>query len=145
MAGQPANRPRRYTGAIAPGSPLKKIEAIIRPVRLDPVKAALAQVGITGMTVTPIRGYGRQKGHIETYRGATKAVEFQTKVKLEIILPDERSEAIAAAILEQAKTGAIGDGKLFLMPVDRSVRIRTGEVETDAAADSDLSEANPAV
>lgn len=108
---------------------MKKIEAIIRPVKLDTVKAALAQAGITGMTVTPIRGYGRQKGHVETYRGATKAVEFQTKVKLEVILPNDRAEAIATAILEQAKTGNIGDGKLFVMPVDRSVRIRTGEAD----------------
>ena len=113
---------------------MKKIEAIIRPVKLDTVKAALAQAGITGMTVTPIRGYGRQKGHVETYRGATKAVEFQTKVKLEIVLPDEHTEAIAAAILEQAKTGKIGDGKLFVMPVDRSVRIRTGEADYSASS-----------
>ncbi|MEO0949416.1 MAG: P-II family nitrogen regulator [Cyanobacteria bacterium J06641_5] len=114
---------------------MKKIEALIRPVKLDSVKAALAQAGITGMTVTPIRGYGRQKGHVETYRGATKAVEFQTKVKLEVILPNEQAEAIATTILEQAKTGKIGDGKLFVMPVDRSVRIRTGEADFSPSAD----------
>lgn len=119
---------------------MKKIEAIIRPVKLDAVKAALVNVGITGMTVTPIRGYGRQKGHVETYRGATKAIEFQQKVKVEVILPDERAETIAAAILETAKTGQIGDGKVFFMPVDRSVRIRTG---TDDSSESSTAEASP--
>ncbi len=113
--------------AIASGRYLKKIEAIIRPTRLDAVKIALVDAGIVGMTVTPIRGYGRQRGHVETYRGATKAVEFQQKIKIEVIIPDERAGAIAAAILGSAKTGQIGDGKVFFMEADRSVRIRTGE------------------
>ncbi len=104
---------------------LKKIEAIIKPFKLEEVKEALTEVGIEGMTVTEVKGYGRQKGHTEIYRGSEYTVDFLPKVKLEIILGDALVEKAVAAILKAAKTGKIGDGKIFVLPVDEAIRIRT--------------------
>jgi nitrogen regulatory protein P-II 1 len=106
---------------------MKKIEAIIKPFRLEEVKAALTGVGVEGMTVTEVKGFGRQKGHTEIYRGSEYAVDFLPKVKIEIVLPDERVDAAVAAIIQGAKTGKIGDGKVFVLPVESATRIRTGE------------------
>lgn len=111
---------------------MKKIEAIIKPFRLDDVREALSDVGITGMTVTEVRGFGRQKGHTELYRGAEYAVDFLPKVKLEIIVLDEQVEQCIEAIMESAQTGKIGDGKIFVYDVERVIRIRTGEENEDA-------------
>jgi nitrogen regulatory protein P-II 1 len=106
---------------------MKKVEAIIKPFKLDEVKEALAKSGVEGMTVTEVKGFGRQKGHTELYRGAEYVVEFLPKVKLEILVADERAGAIAKAIEDAARTGQIGDGKIFILPVDEALRIRTGE------------------
>ncbi|MDO4429799.1 MAG: nitrogen regulatory protein P-II [Lonepinella koalarum] len=111
---------------------MKKIEAIIKPFRLDDVREALSDVGITGMTVTEVRGFGRQKGHTELYRGAEYAVDFLPKVKLEIIVLDEQVEQCIEAIMNSAQTGKIGDGKIFVYDVERVIRIRTGEENEDA-------------
>jgi nitrogen regulatory protein P-II 1 len=111
---------------------MKKVEAIIKPFKLDEVKEALARHGVEGMTVTEVKGFGRQKGHTELYRGAEYVVEFLPKVKLEILVPDERAETVAKAIEGAAKTGQIGDGKIFILPVDEAVRIRTGERSVSA-------------
>ncbi len=104
---------------------LKKIEAIIKPFKLEEVKEALTEVGIEGMTVTEVKGFGRQKGHTEIYRGSEYTVDFLPKVKLEIILGDALVDKAIAAILKGAKTGKIGDGKIFVLPVDEAIRIRT--------------------
>jgi len=104
---------------------LKKIEAIIKPFKLEEVKEALTEAGIEGMTVTEVKGFGRQKGHTEIYRGSEYTVDFLPKVKLEIILPDSAVAKATAAILKAAKTGKIGDGKIFVLPVDEAIRIRT--------------------
>ena len=104
---------------------LKKIEAIIKPFKLEEVKEALTTVGIEGMTVTEVKGFGRQKGHTEIYRGSEYTVDFLPKVKLEIILGEALVEKAIAAILKGAKTGKIGDGKIFVLPVDEAIRIRT--------------------
>jgi len=104
---------------------LKKIEAIIKPFKLEEVKEALTEAGIEGMTVTEVKGFGRQKGHTEIYRGSEYTVDFLPKVKLEIILPDASVPKASAAILKAAKTGKIGDGKIFVLPVDEAIRIRT--------------------
>jgi nitrogen regulatory protein P-II 1 len=106
---------------------VKKIEAIIKPHRLEDVKSALTQVGIQGMTVSEIRGFGRQKGHKEQYRGAEYTVDLVPKVKVEVVIPDSRAQAAVDAILRAAKTGEIGDGKIFVFPLESAVRIRTGE------------------
>jgi len=111
---------------------MKKIEAIIKPFKLEMVKDALSEVGIEGMTVTEVKGFGRQKGHTEIYRGSEYTVDFLPKIKLELVLPDARVEAAVAAIVQAAKTGKIGDGKVFVLPVAEAVRIRTAE-EGDAA------------
>ena len=111
---------------------MKKIEAIIKPFKLDDVREALSDLGITGMTVTEVRGFGRQKGHTELYRGAEYMVDFLPKVKMEIVVPDELLEPCLNAILETAQTGKIGDGKIFVYEVERVVRIRTGEENEDA-------------
>jgi nitrogen regulatory protein P-II 1 len=105
--------------------PLKKIEAIIKPFKLEEVKEALTEVGIEGMTVTEVKGFGRQKGHTEIYRGSEYTVDFLPKVKLEIILGEALVDKAIAAILKGAKTGKIGDGKIFVLPVDEAIRIRT--------------------
>ena len=104
---------------------LKKIEAIIKPFKLEEVKEALTEVGIEGMTVTDVKGFGRQKGHTEIYRGSEYTVDFLPKVKLEIILGEALVDKAVAAILKGAKTGKIGDGKIFILPVDEAIRIRT--------------------
>ena len=111
---------------------MKKIEAIIKPFKLDDVREALTEIGITGMTVTEVKGFGRHKGHTEIYRGAEYAVDFLPKVKLELVLPDEMLERAIETIVETARSGKIGDGKIFVYPVEHVIRIRTGE--TDHAA-----------
>ncbi|MBU0559476.1 MAG: P-II family nitrogen regulator [Bacteroidetes bacterium] len=111
---------------------MKKIEAIIRPFKLDEVKEALLELGIRGMTITEVRGYGRQKGHKETYRGSEYQIEFVPKLKIEIIVADKLSEKVVEAILENAKTGQVGDGKIFISDVQDAIRIRTHESGSDA-------------
>ncbi len=106
---------------------MKKIEAIIKPFKLEEVKDALAELGVEGMTVTEVKGFGRQKGHTEIYRGSEYTVDFLPKVKLEIVLADEIADKAVAAIVAAAKTGKIGDGKVFVLPVESAVRIRTDE------------------
>jgi nitrogen regulatory protein P-II 1 len=111
---------------------MKKIEAIIKPFKLDEVKEALAKAGVEGMTVTEVKGFGRQKGHTELYRGAEYVVEFLPKVKLEILVADEKAAIVADTIAAAARSGQIGDGKIFVLPVDEAMRIRTGERGPDA-------------
>ncbi|QOG12397.1 P-II family nitrogen regulator [Arcobacter sp. FWKO B] len=111
---------------------MKKIEAIIKPFKLDDVKEALTSVGINGMTVSDVKGYGRQQGHSELYRGAEYVVDFLPKIKLEIVVNDDIVESATNAILEAAKTGKIGDGKIFIYDVQKSIRIRTGEEDEEA-------------
>ena len=106
---------------------MKKIEAIIQPSRFDAVKEALLEIGVEGMTVTEVRGHGRQKGHTEVYRGREYVVDLLPKVKLEIVLPDALTENVLAAILKAAKTGKIGDGKIFVSKIDEAIRVRNGE------------------
>ncbi|MGC8743302.1 MAG: P-II family nitrogen regulator [Verrucomicrobiia bacterium] len=106
---------------------MKKIEAIIKPFKLEDVKDALSEIGVEGMTVTEVKGFGRQKGHTEIYRGSEYTVDFLPKIKIEIVIPDNREEAAINAIVKSARTGKIGDGKIFVIPVDDSIRIRTGE------------------
>ena len=106
---------------------MKKVEAIIQPFKLDEVKDALSKIGIYGMTVTEVKGFGRQKGHIEIYRGAEYEVTFIPKVKIEVVIPDAISDKVIATIIEKAKTGNIGDGKIFLCSLEDVIRIRTGE------------------
>jgi nitrogen regulatory protein PII len=106
---------------------MKKIEAIIKPFKLEEVKDALSDIGIEGMTVSEVKGFGRQKGHTEIYRGSEYTVDFLPKIKLELVLPDSRVEAAVSAIVKTAKTGKIGDGKVFVSPVDDAIRIRTDE------------------
>jgi nitrogen regulatory protein P-II 1 len=111
---------------------MKKIEAVIKPFKLDEVKEALHEVGVKGITVTEAKGFGRQKGHTELYRGAEYVVDFLPKVKLEIIIEDSQVERAVEAIMTAAKTGRIGDGKIFVSPVEEVIRIRTGERGADA-------------
>ena len=111
---------------------MKKIEAIIKPFKLDEVKDALHEVGLKGITVTEAKGFGRQKGHTELYRGAEYVVDFLPKVKIEVVLADDQVEGAIEAIINAAKTGKIGDGKIFVMPVEQAIRIRTGEEGDDA-------------
>lgn len=106
---------------------MKKIEAIIKPFKMEDVKEALAEVGIEGMTVTEVKGFGRQKGHTEIYRGSEYTVDFLPKVKFEIVVPDALADKAVAAISAAAKTGKIGDGKIFIIPIENAVRIRTEE------------------
>ncbi|MAS27255.1 MULTISPECIES: P-II family nitrogen regulator [unclassified Synechococcus] len=106
---------------------MKKVEAIIRPFKLEDVKLALVNAGIVGMTVSEVRGFGRQKGQVERYRGSEFTVEFLQKLKIEVVIDDSNVEAVVNAIAEAAKTGEIGDGKIFISPVDSVLRIRTGE------------------
>lgn len=111
---------------------MKKVEAIIKPFKLDEVKKALSELNIEGMTVTEVKGFGRQKGHSEVYRGAEYMVDFLPKVKIEIVTSDETTPKVVAAITEAAKTGKIGDGKIFISHIEDGVRIRTGERGVDA-------------
>ena len=106
---------------------MKKVEAIIKPFKLDEVKDALQEIDIQGITVTEVKGYGRQKGHTELYRGAEYVVDFVPKIKLELVLEDERVEQVVNTIIQTAKTGKIGDGKIFITPVEDAIRIRTEE------------------
>lgn len=106
---------------------MKKIEAIIKPFKLEEVKEALADIGVEGMTVSEVKGFGRQKGHTEIYRGSEYTVDFLPKIKIEVVLGDAQVEAATSAIIKAAKTGKIGDGKVFIAPVDEAVRIRTEE------------------
>jgi nitrogen regulatory protein P-II 1 len=112
--------------------PMKKIEAIIKPFKLDEVKEALQEVGLQGITVTEAKGFGRQKGHTELYRGAEYVVDFLPKVKIEIVIADELVDRAVEAIQQAARTGRIGDGKIFITTVEQAIRIRTGETGNDA-------------
>jgi nitrogen regulatory protein P-II 1 len=111
---------------------MKKIEAIIKPFKLDDVKEALNEIGIQGMTIAEVKGYGRQKGHKEIYRGAEYIVDFIPKIKIEIVVAADRVEQVVEKIREAAATGKIGDGKIFVVPVEEAVRVRTGETGKDA-------------
>ena len=112
--------------------PMKKIEAIIKPFKLDDVKEAILELGISGMTITEVKGFGRQKGHKEIYRGAEYVVDFLPKIKIETIVPTDMLSRVVEAIKENAYTGQIGDGKIFIVPVEKAIRIRTGEEDEDA-------------
>jgi nitrogen regulatory protein PII len=111
---------------------MKMIVAIIRPHRLQEVKDALGEIGVSGMTVTEVRGHGRQRGHVERYRGAEYTIDLLAKVKLEIVVPDAQAEQIVDTIVKASRTGEIGDGKVFVMPVEESVRVRTGDKGEDS-------------
>ena len=111
---------------------MKKVEAIIRPFKLDDVKVALVNAGIIGMTVGEVRGFGRQKGQVERYRGSEFTVEFLQKLKVEVVVDNDKVNAVIEAIAEAAKTGEIGDGKIFISPIDSVVRIRTGDLDENA-------------
>lgn len=111
---------------------MKLITAIIRPFKLDDVRDALSQAGVTGITVTEVKGYGRQKGHTELYRGAEYVVDFVPKIKIETAVPDDRVDVIVEAIADSARTDKVGDGKIFVTPIDHAARIRTGEIGDDA-------------
>ena len=111
---------------------MKKIEAIIKPFKLEEVKEALAKVGVAGMTVSEVKGYGRQQGHSELYRGAEYVVDFLPKMKIELIVKDEDADMIMSVIIEAAKTGKIGDGKIFVSSIEKVIRIRTEEQDEDA-------------
>jgi nitrogen regulatory protein P-II 1 len=111
---------------------MKKIEAIIKPFKLDEVKSSLQEVGVQGLTVTEVKGFGRQKGHTELYRGAEYVVDFLPKIKMEIVVEDADATKVVEAIQNSAKTGRIGDGKIFVSPIEESIRIRTGETGSNA-------------
>jgi nitrogen regulatory protein PII len=111
---------------------MKKIEAIIRPFRIDDVREALAEVGVKGMTLTEVKGYGRQKGHTELYRGSEYQIDFLPKIKMEIVVSDKMVDKVVDTIMKAAKTGQVGDGKIFVFPVEDVVRVRTGESGEDA-------------
>ena len=111
---------------------MKLVTAIIKPFKLDDVRSALSELGVSGMTVTEVKGFGRQRGHTELYRGAEYVVDFLPKVKIEIVLPDDLVERAVNAIRNAAQTGRIGDGKIFVSPVEEAIRIRTGETGLDA-------------
>lgn len=111
---------------------MKKIEAIIKPHKLDDVKDGLTEIGIQGMTVTEVKGYGRQKGHTEIYRGAEYVVDFLPKIKIEIVVPADVADQVVDKIRAAANTGKIGDGKIFVLPIERVIRVRTGEENRDA-------------
>ena len=111
---------------------MKKIEAIIKPFKLEDVKEGLAEIGITGMTVTEVKGYGRQQGHSELYRGAEYAVDFLPKIKIEVVVTADEVDNVIEKIVENARTGKIGDGKIFVTDIEKVVRIRTGETDEEA-------------
>jgi nitrogen regulatory protein P-II 2 len=111
---------------------MKMVVAVIKPFKLEDVRDALMQLGISGMTVAEVKGYGRQKGHTEIYRGAEYAVNFLPKVKIEVVVPADRADRVVEAIVAAAKTGQIGDGKIFVLAVGQAIRIRTGETDSDA-------------
>jgi len=111
---------------------MKKIEAIIKPFKLEDVKDAMIEAGITGMTVSEVKGYGRQQGHTELYRGAEYVVDFLPKIKIEVIVQEDDVDKVVEIIVNAAKTGKIGDGKIFVTPVEKTVRVRTGELNEEA-------------
>lgn len=111
---------------------MKKVEAIIKPFKLDDVKDALHEVGVSGMTVTEVKGFGRQKGHTELYRGAEYVIDFLPKVKIEVVVEDDQVKNVVEAIASSARTGRIGDGKIFVAPIEEAIRIRTGDEGADA-------------
>jgi nitrogen regulatory protein PII len=111
---------------------MKKIEAIVKPFKLDDVKEALNGIGITGMTISEVKGYGRQKGHTEIYRGAEYVIDFIPKIKIEVVVPADQIDLVVDTVRAAANTGKIGDGKIFVVPVERVVRVRTGEEDRDA-------------
>jgi len=111
---------------------MKKIEAVIKPFKLDEVREALSEIGVTGLTVTEVKGFGRQKGHTELYRGAEYVVDFLPKVKVEVVIPDELLDRAIEAVIKAARTGKIGDGKIFVSSVETVIRIRTGETNESA-------------
>jgi nitrogen regulatory protein P-II 1 len=111
---------------------MKKIEAVIKPFKLDDVKEALAELGVVGMTVTEVRGFGRQKGHTELYRGSEYTIDFLPKVKVEVVVSDDLADKVVSVIASAARTGSIGDGKVFVLPLGEVVRIRTGETGESA-------------
>jgi len=113
-------------------NPMKKLEAIVKPFKLDDVKESLKEIGIQGLTVTEVKGFGRQKGHTELYRGAEYVIDFLPKIKLEIVVSDDMVPKVIDAIMDSAKTGKIGDGKIFVLPMEEVIRIRTGERGDDA-------------
>jgi len=111
---------------------MKKIEAVIKPFKLEDVKDALAEIGIDGMTVSEVKGYGRQKGHSELYRGAEYVVDFLPKIKMEMVVAEDMVDQVTATIVEAARTGKIGDGKIFVSDIEKIIRIRTGETDDEA-------------
>ncbi|CAG0992325.1 Nitrogen regulatory protein P-II [Methylophilaceae bacterium] len=111
---------------------MKKIEAVIKPFKLDEVRESLSEIGVTGLTVTEVKGFGRQKGHTELYRGAEYVVDFLPKIKLELVIADHLADASVEAIIKAARTGKIGDGKIFVTSIEQVIRIRTGETGEDA-------------
>jgi len=122
--------PRNF--AREPEDPMKLVTAIIKPFKLDEVRDALLKMGIHGMTITEVKGYGRQKGHTEIYRGAEYAINFLPKVRVEVAVPSEQVDQAVSVMSAAARTGKIGDGKIFVTPIDQAVRIRTGETDADA-------------
>jgi nitrogen regulatory protein P-II 2 len=132
---QPWRRRPRFGAVSFQGSPreaMKLVIAVIKPFKLDEVRDALTAIGIHGMTVSEVKGYGRQKGHMEIYRGAEYAVNFLPKVRIEVAVASEQADEVVEAIGAAAKTGQIGDGKIFVAPIEHAVRIRTGETDTSA-------------
>jgi nitrogen regulatory protein P-II 1 len=125
-------RSRRSTIEFLRGAVMKKIEAIIKPFKLDEVREVLSEVGVTGLTVTEVKGFGRQKGHTELYRGAEYVVDFLPKIKVELVVAEDLVEQVIEAIIKAARTGKIGDGKIFVAPVEQVIRIRTGETNEAA-------------
>jgi nitrogen regulatory protein P-II 1 len=111
---------------------MKKVECIIKPFKLEDVKEALSDIGVTGMTISEVKGFGRQKGHTELYRGSEYTVDFLPKVKIEIIVKDEDVDRVVESIATAARTGRIGDGKIFIYPLEKIIRIRTGEIDAEA-------------
>jgi nitrogen regulatory protein P-II 1 len=111
---------------------MKKIEAIIRPFRIDDVREALSEIGVKGMTLTEVKGYGRQKGHTELYRGSEYQIDFLPKIKVEVVVPDAMAEKVVDTIIKASKTGQVGDGKIFIYDVEDAIRVRTGESGEDA-------------
>jgi nitrogen regulatory protein P-II 1 len=111
---------------------MKRVEAVIKPFKLEDVKDALAEIGITGMTVSEVKGYGRQKGHSELYRGAEYVVDFLPKIKMEMVVEDDSVDQVVNTIVEAARTGKIGDGKIFISDIEKIIRIRTGETDSEA-------------
>jgi nitrogen regulatory protein PII len=124
--------PMASTRSVSDASEMKKVEAVIKPFKLDDVKDALHDAGVSGLTVTEVKGFGRQKGHTELYRGAEYVVDFLPKVKVEVVVEDDQVERVVEAIEVAARTGRIGDGKIFVVPVEQAIRIRTGDRGQDA-------------